>query len=278
MMGDNLDFNTLDDLALGIEGGRTNLPRIAADRLGPVVEAISLSSKWRQRELAKFNWLQKEIFEPLLLDARSARTQWQRTGTLTGWIVSDQFTNSTHWTGFLMRVSAAINSRELDKRTKEAIIATFGEFQSNVLEHARAKGIALAAFHANRSEFELTVMDQGQGVLASIRENQNYETLTDAGRALKLAITDGVSRYDDPQRGYGFNHLFEGLANRFNHIRLRSGDHALEVFREDGKTPHEYISQKAYIPGFFIYAQIGCSYPTFVKEQQDLARAHQPAT
>jgi hypothetical protein len=66
---------------------------------------------------------------------------------------------------------------------------------------------------------------------------------------------DGVSRHDDPERGHGFTHLFQGLANRFNHIRLRSGDHALEVFRQNGERPTERISQKAKIPGLLVYAR-----------------------
>lgn len=259
-MGYNLDFNLLDELALDIEHecvDVSTLSRIEVDRLGPAVEVMSLATRWHQGELAKLNWLQKGRFEPLFFDVRYYRTQMQKTGILTGWITADQFADDVLWTGFLMRVSAAIKLGGFDERAKKAIMATFGEFRSNVFEHANVKGAALAVFHANRSEFEIAVADQGQGVLASIRKNQNYKTLTDAGHALKLAVTDGVSRYDDPQRGHGFTHLFKGLANRFNHIRLRSDDHALEVFRGNEATPRERISQKAGIPGLFVYACIG---------------------
>lgn len=257
----NLGFKLLDDLALGVEQECVNasaLSGIRVNRLGPIVEVISLASEWRQKELAKLDWLCKGDFESMFLDARSLQTRTQQTGTLTGWIAADQFADDTFWTGFVMRVSAAINSSEFDGRTKKAIMATFGEFRSNVFEHADVKGAALAAFHVNGSGFELTVADQGRGVLASIRENQNYKTESiDAGHALKLAVTDGVSRHDNSQRGYGFTHLFKGLANRFNHIRLRSDDYALEVFRENESAPRERISQKAHIPGLFVYAQIG---------------------
>lgn len=256
----NLSFKLLDDLALGVERECVNasaLSDIRANRLGPIVEAMSLASKWHQKELAQLNWLYKGAFESMFLDVCSVQTRTQQTGTLTGWIAADQFADDTFWTGFVMRVSAAINLGGFDERTKKAIMATFGEFRSNVFEHADVRGAALAAFHVNGSGFELTVMDQGRGVLSSIRENQNYKTLViDAGHALKLAVTDGVSRYGNPQRGHGFTHLFKGLANRFNHIRLRSGDHALEVFRENQSAPRERISPKAYISGLLVYAHI----------------------
>lgn len=136
-------------------------------------------------------------------------------------------------------------------------MATFGELRSNVLEHAGANVGAISAFNLGDSGLELVIADQGRGALASMQESESYRELNDAGRALKLIITDGVSGYNTPGRGSGFTHLFTGLANRFNHIRRRTADHALEVFREDGKRPQERISQKARTPGLFVYARFG---------------------
>ena len=69
-------------------------------------------------------------------DLKSQVTQEQRTGVSTGWICGDQLDDETHWTGFLMRTSAVCKAGGFDKRAKSAIMATFGEFRSNVLEHA----------------------------------------------------------------------------------------------------------------------------------------------
>lgn len=253
-----LDFNLLDDLALAVERNNVameDLPKINTEELGPLVEAISLASEWRHRELASFDWLNKGVFNELFTDAITQQTRTQFTGNSTGWLSADTFADDTPWTGFLMRVSAAIKNSGFDTRTKQAIMATFGEFRSNVIEHAGRNDGVLVAFHSYLTSFELVIADRGRGVLDSIKEIPAHENLNDVGQALKLTVTDGVSRHNDPQRGHGFSHLFEGLANRFNHIRLRSGDHALEVFRENNAPPTERISQKAHIPGLFIYAR-----------------------
>lgn len=254
----SLDFDILSDLAIGIEQNRIDfekLPLLHAKKLGPLAEAISLASMWPQKKISKFSWLQAGIFDDLIRDIESGKPNTQRTGVATGWIANDEFFNDTNWTGFLIRVSSAIGANGFGKRAKQAIMATFGEFRSNVIEHAASKNGALAAFHANDTLLEIVVADHGRGVLRSIRENSKYANLTDAGRALKLTVTDGVSRHDDPERGYGYSHLFKGLANRFDHIRLRSADHALEVIRENGKPLAERISQTALIPGLFVYAR-----------------------
>ena len=115
--------------------------------------------------------------------------------------------------------------------------------------------VAIAAFHFSGKSLEIVVADRGCGALGSMRKSEKFHDLNDAGHALKLIITDGVSRHDDPARGHGFTHLFKGLANRFNHIRLRSGDHALEVVRSERERPFEQISQKAHISGLLVYAR-----------------------
>lgn len=254
----SLDFELLDDLALGVERARINvaaLGQVVARGFGPVIEVAFIASTWEHSMLAELEWLQADLFGDTLQDLRSQQTQEQKTGVITGWICGDQIGDDTFWTGFLIRVSSVCKAACCDRRSKNAIMATFGEFRSNILEHAGKTKGAIAAFHFGTEGLEIIVADQGRGALASMRTSEKYQTLDDSGRALKLIVTDGVSRHDDPERGHGFTHLFQGLANRFNHIRLRSGDHALEVFRQNGETPTERISQKAKIPGLLVYAR-----------------------
>lgn len=253
-----LDFALLDDLALGVERARidvTALGQVIAQGFGSVIETAFIASTWEHSMLSELEWLRADDFRDVLQDLRSQQTQEQKTGVTTGWICGDQLGDDTSWTGFLIRVSAVCKVGGFDRRTKNAIMATFGEFRSNILEHAGKTKGAIAAFHFRTDGLEIVVADQGRGALASMRKAEKYQTLDDSGRALKLIVTDGVSRHDDPERGHGFTHLFQGLANRFNHIRLRSGDHALEVFRANGERPSERISQKAKIPGLLVYAR-----------------------
>lgn len=254
----SLDFDLLDDLALGAERNQLdveNLGRVDALSFGPFVEVAFLASQWEQKELAQLDWLNKDDFQSLFRDFRFQQTREQLTGVSTGWICGDQLETDEPWTGFLFRVSAACKAGRFGKRSKNAIMATFEEFRSNIQEHAGDNARALSAFHLGPSGLEVIVADQGRGALASIQESPKFRTLNDAGSALELIVQDGVSRFETPGHGHGFSHLFEGLANRFNHIRLRSGDHALEVFRQDGSRPSKIVSQKAQFSGFLVYAR-----------------------
>lgn len=256
----SLDFDLVDDLALGVERERIDpeaLGQVNAGELGPFVETAIMASTWGQSALTDLAWLQADGFRAVLVDLQSQATQEHRTGVTTGWICGDQIADDTPWTGFLIRVSSVCKTKGFDQRTRNAIMATFGEFRSNILEHAGQTQGAIAAFHLGATDLEIVVADKGRGALASMREAARYRSLDDSGSALKLIVTDGVSRHDDPARGHGFTHLFQGLANRFNYIRLRSGDHALEVFRASGQRPLEKIAQKAKIPGLLIYARLG---------------------
>lgn len=254
----NLDFSVLNHIALGINRGRVNAdapPHCSASALGPVAEAISVTTPWNESRFAALGWIELGQFLNLVDDVRAGETREQTTGVMTGWIASDCFEKKIHWTGFLMRVSSVVKTGGFDDHSKSAIMATFGEFRSNVIEHAGDLRGSFAAFHLSDAALEIVVCDLGRGVLDSLRDNPAHSELNDHGHALKLAVSKGVSRHQDPQRGNGFSFLFEGLANRFNHIRLRSGDHALDVFRIGAGAPAERTSQAAHIPGLLAYAR-----------------------
>jgi len=254
----DLDFALLDDLAIAIARGRISantLPPIKASKLGPLAECLFLSSRWSCQNLRSLGWLEKGQFSSLVKDTQASKTSAQRTAVPTGWICADQIFDTRHYHRFRMSVGSALNSRAFGDRVKHGVIAMLQEFRTNVHQHANGSDGCLAAFHANASSFEVLVADRGRGVVQSLKDNPEYADLDHAGKALRLAITDGVSRHTDPRRGRGFNELFLGLANRFSHIRLRSGDHALEVIHQGASAPVESISVKPDIPGLFIYAR-----------------------
>ena len=84
-----------------------------------------------------------------------------------------------------------------------------------------------------------------------------YTGLDDHGEALRLTLTDGVSRHGSGTgRGRGFRPLFIGIANLNGSLRFRSGDHALII---DGRNPSlmaARLAQKPTIGGFF--ASVKC--------------------
>ena len=158
------------------------------------------------------------------------------------------------WTSFLMDAQrAARNITKLPGLTPGQLVASMEELENNIHEHCCAADTGLVAFFGRKSHFEFVVADLGVGVLNSLQSSAQHVNLADHGKALELALTDGVSRYgDNTQRGYGFRPIFVGLVNLQVSLRFRSGDHALTM---DGSNPNlgsSQLAQKADIGGFFV--------------------------
>jgi len=108
------------------------------------------------------------------------------------------------------------------------LVAALLEMHGNILEHSGAVDTGLLAFFVRDGHFEFFVSDRGAGVLSTLRQNPAYAHISSHAAALRLALTNGVSRFaDSPDRGQGFRPLFLGLAGMNGDLRFRSGDHAL---------------------------------------------------
>jgi len=133
------------------------------------------------------------------------------------------------------------------------LVAAMGELEGNIRDHSEVTATGMLAFRAAPGVFEFVVADRGIGVLRSLRGGTEYRDLTDHGRALSAALTEGVSRFGvGVGRGLGFRPLFTGLVNLRGYLRFRSGDHALIM---DGTSPsltRARISQKPSLNGLFV--------------------------
>lgn len=82
----------------------------------------------------------------------------------------------------------------------------------------------LIAYRVNPEKVEWTVADRGIGILAGLKSGA-FPSLNDSGEALKIALTDGRSRFGVGKgRGYGFRELFKALSARHGTLRFRSDD------------------------------------------------------
>ena len=124
------------------------------------------------------------------------------------------------------------------------------ELAGNIEEHSGAVETGVIAFRATTGAFEFVVADQGIGVLRSLRGSPEFLTLDDHGRALELALTDGVSRFGDPRRGHGFRPIFQGLTDLNGYLRFRSGDHAIIMDGTNQSLATAQLAQKPYLTGF----------------------------
>jgi len=138
------------------------------------------------------------------------------------------------------------------------LIGALNEMQSNVYEHSGRPASGVAAYRGSRGCFEFVVSDGGIGVLASLASCPDYADVIDQSEALRLMLTDGVSRYGkDAKRGTGFRLLFSGLANLGSNLRFRSGNQALTIRGSNPSTLPWKVLEKPQISGFS--AAVSCS-------------------
>ena len=254
-----LDFNTLDDLAFAGERGRlsnVSLPTIAARDIGPVIEFAILAEIRKLPSPYTTPWLSLGGLAPLANALETGRSRWicpqSRSAGLLRTSPSD-LQDPTIWTAFGLAAQQAATAAGFHRRTAAQLTAALGEFRSNIYEHANASHTGIVAFRGQPGQFEFVVADQGIGVLQSLRSAAAYAKLRDHGDALRLALSEGVSRYGPGvHRGYGFRPLFMGLANLKGSLRFRSGDHALLINGQDPTLMTARIAQKPTISGLLV--------------------------
>jgi hypothetical protein len=135
---------------------------------------------------------------------------------------------SRQWVGNALAAQKAAVTAGVNRRIAAQFAAALGEMASNIHEHSDRPATGIAAYRVGYGEFEFAVADRGNGILANCRAA--LTSRDDHGQALRLALTDGVSRYGpQAKRGGGFRPIFVGLANLSGALRFRSGDHALVI-------------------------------------------------
>jgi anti-sigma regulatory factor (Ser/Thr protein kinase) len=253
------EFTTLDGLAFAAERGRVDgqaFPRMAAQKLGPVIELMQLAATGLLPPPEKAEWLALDGLAVLYRALLTGRKHWvcsdgRRIGFLrTG---AHPPKDETRWVSFCLAVQQAASMAGFSTRIAQQLVAAIGELHSNVYEHSRFPETGLIAFRAGMNSFEFVVADHGIGVLESLRTCSEFKGISDHGDALKLALTEGVSRFGSKTgRGYGFRPIFIGLANIKGYLRFRSGDHTIII---DGTEPSLMTArpaQKPMLPGFIV--------------------------
>lgn len=102
------------------------------------------------------------------------------------------------------------------------ILGAFAEMTDNAIEHSLSPVQPFATFEVADRWWEFSVTDFGRGVPNSLRTNSRYASLTDHA-AVRAALQDGVSRFDDDTRGTGYGVMLRALAEHECVVRLRTG-------------------------------------------------------
>lgn len=253
----SLDFRMLDGLAFAAARGRLtkeNMPSITAVEIGPFFELLSLSKDGLLPSPLEEGWLTAASLKPMANALKGGAEHWfgpDANGV--GFLRTTESYDLVTWTAFGLAGQKAAISAGFPKPIAAQFIAALGELHSNIYEHCQDPGSGITAFSSAPGRFELVATDRGVGVLNSLRTNSNFTTLEDHGTALRLAISDGVSRFEFARdRGHGFQPIFVGLANLNGTLRFRSGDHALVIGGRNLSTMAARASQKAMTQGFHV--------------------------
>jgi anti-sigma regulatory factor (Ser/Thr protein kinase) len=253
-----LDFAMLDGMAFAAERGRLSgrAPDLVAYDLGPVVELDQLAAAGLLPSPERAEWLRLDGLGVLYREIASGRANWvcpdgRRIGFLrtTATVPSDE----RAWTAFGLAAQQAAVASGFSARIASQLAAAIGEMHSNIYEHSGASATGLVAFRVGANRFEFVAADRGIGVLESLRSCSDYSGMNDHAEALRLTLTDGVSRHGaNIGRGRGFRPLFIGLANLNGSLRFRSGDHALVIDGSNASLMTARTAQKPYLNGFLI--------------------------
>lgn len=253
------DFRTLDDIAFAAERGRLDEqvpPDRKAQDIGPILELFQLAEGKSLTSPRFARWLDLDCLRPFIERIEDGSRMWTcpRTRRIGFMRTTSEFSNDdTIWIRFCLIVQQTAQSVGFSKGLAGQLTAALRELHSNIYEHSQAYKTGLVAFQARQGRFEFLVADRGIGILNSLRVCPDYGRLNDHGKALRLALTEGISRHgSECGRGYGFRPILIGLANLHGALRFRSGDHALLI---DGQRPSlisAQVSQKPTIQGFLV--------------------------
>jgi len=227
--------------------------------LGPFVEFLMhLEAETLPR--AAIDWLNIGRSSDFVTAWLQGHPQWHSPNSHLGFIRTRGYSDSWYMesTSFLMKAGqAARDISRLPGSVPGQMAAAIQELEGNIHEHSEAVSTGVLVFRATNGVFEFVVADHGIGLLRSLRSSPMYADLNDHGSALRIALTDGASRYNDPLRGHGFRPIFQGLTDLYGYLRFRTGDHAIVM---DGTNPAlatAQVSQKTRMGGFFASVRCG---------------------
>jgi anti-sigma regulatory factor (Ser/Thr protein kinase) len=160
-------------------------------------------------------------------------------------------TSDTVWTDAANRIKRLSVQAGFSVDHSGKFVAAIAELMGNILDHSQRPETGYIAFHVEPRKLEFVVADRGVGILSSLKSNPEYARLSDHGRAIELALSEGISRYPREEgHGFGFRPLFVGLANIARSLRFRSGDHCREIVRFSDGPPQSRTYELAALDGF----------------------------
>jgi anti-sigma regulatory factor (Ser/Thr protein kinase) len=254
----NLTFEAVDDLVGAHARGRLigkPKTRFAPVDLSPLIELMFESTDGRAGPLMQAGWLddvtQMDLRSALLSPANIWLDGPRRRGFMRTLFNPLEEADDVQRHRFLMAARVAAEEAGFIKSVAQSLTAALREMESNIHEHSDNAASGILAFQARPSLFEFVAADSGVGVLATLREAEEFSELSDAGLAMHAVLQENVSRYGRGiGHGNGFRDLFQGLTHLNADLRFRSGDHALLISGPHPDLKTARLAQKAQYRGF----------------------------
>ncbi len=160
--------------------------------------------------------------------------------------VGSGYVDQNDWVSFCLRFDKSARQAGCSIDQAKTLVAAMRELASNVHDHSGAPESMLLAYQARAGHFEFSIADSGIGVLASLRQCNEYVLLPDSQGALRALLT-GASRHG-AGHGSGYKEVFRVLERCAGFVRCRSGDAAL-LWATGGQA---LIVQRPPLPGLVV--------------------------
>jgi hypothetical protein len=258
----SLTFVDVDGIAFAAERGKqlgATKKIYLADEVGPLLELMHLAYDEMVPSLDRVPWLSLGDYSELYEAFKAGVPTWSCSSTRRLGIVkaAEALRDEAVWLKFVSDAERATASVGFPRKLGLQLVAAIEELIDNISLHSKMAESGWAVFKAAEKRFEFVVSDRGIGVLRSLRQCSEFQSLQDHGDALEIALTDGCSRYGKgTQHGNGFRPLFIGLSNLNGTLRFRSGDHALLINGQNPKVIPWRKAAKPKISGFS--ASVSC--------------------
>lgn len=135
-------------------------------------------------------------------------------------LVSELETDSTEWNNFCHRFESGVKQAGFGSRTALHLHFALHEMATNATIHSNSPAGTLVGYEVEAGSAAFSVVDVGDGVLASLRSSPRFERIARDVDAIQKALRPGVSRLG--RGGTGFAQVFKAVAEDWGELRFRS--------------------------------------------------------
>lgn len=164
-------------------------------------------------------------------------------------ITIDVFDEKNIYDVYQRVVSALTQHIDIETTVLQAMSYCFYEILDNVLTHSgKELGTVITQYNPSNHTLSFLVADDGQGVRASLAENEKYSDISEQ-EALKLCIKDAVT--DGKGMGFGLYSTFLLARDAGLRFEVRSGGYTMQA-QDDLKN----ITKSDFWQGTIVYMQL----------------------